>query len=184
MGKELPLDAAATEQVARAALVAARGILPAKAGTESGLVRLRAGAEAVDQEEAVLMLSRFSKPLEYEPQLIDGVLTLGCRALSAENRWRYDAVLDWLEEEGTETMEHARAGRHTRTVLLVGRRGESILLSPAELEQYERDYLLLGHYFRTEDDPDPDQAALGAVIVVKFGPASSPTFSRFGADRG
>lgn len=170
--------------VARTAILALKSCAPGAEGLEADGIILTPDQTSLSTAVAVERLAALPKPLECSAKVCRGALMVTCKSPAGPTRRAYEFQIRNLDvPTAPGHLNHAMEGGDDPCILVEGR-GESILLSPRELRQFKREYLIWMDGFSSGlDESSADERARGIRWRLGFARAtrSLPIWARCAA---
>lgn len=161
--------------VARAVVLILHTIGAPSQGIEARGWCIAPSIDVLDDHALVQRLSHMPKPVVCEPIPADAPRTIQCGHPDENPRWTWLAQgqLDAGSVLGTKQREEIERTGNTR-ILLVGE-GESIVLSVAEVEQLNRDYVIPGTYTIAQFRASRLDPTLDVALVWRYWRSTATT---------
>lgn len=150
-------ESALTE--ARAALMVAR--VGAGLSEEEPPIAVTVGGTTFRSDPAEL-LAGHEKPLDCHPRYHPGELIVTCEPLKRDPQREHRRLDAYIS-----IVERAQVARAGGTILLIGK-GDQLLLSLEQMEQFTRDYDIRGAYLWAARPPARGERKRGIAWVISF----------------
>lgn len=167
------------DPVARAVLLILQTIATPVDGAATRGWRISPGQDVLSDSAAMRYLRAMSKPLVCEVSTVNSATEIRCGSPEENPRWGW-----WAEasQNPTSTLGLAEREEMNRTgnrrLLLAGER-QSIVLSDTEVEELERDYIILGNYTISSFIASRLDPSLDVAVVWRYWRSTNSTRTEF-----